>query len=238
MRSHLPVHPAKGDYTLIFQRYGYGVPDLQRARRSASNALSLIVEDTIIPYRKSDKKHSPHIHNEMKVFTLPWPVDGLRQLGHAMVTLRVALSTLIEPNPSEVSRGSKFGYASHNLRFKMKQANETEAQFLARISKAAQQSENEEILAAEDDGWDFGKNRRDVGSLHVDQLTCRASDLARRNTLAVFPVTGWWKTQKSVDPKGRVARFSLVVEIDAEELQAELYAEVSAAIVAMNAVVV
>jgi hypothetical protein len=51
-------------------------------------------------------------------------------------------------------------------------------------------------------------------------------------------VTGWWKTQKSVDPKDRVARFSFIVEIDAEELQAELYAEVSAAIAAMNAVIV
>jgi hypothetical protein len=238
MRSHLPAHPAKGDYTPIFQRYGYGVPDLPRARRSASNALSLIVEDTITPYRKSDKKHSPHVHNEMKIFTLPWPVKELRRLGHATVTLRVALSTLIEPNPAEASRGSKFGYASHNLRFKLKRANENEAQFLARISKAAEQAEEDNALVAENDGWDFGKNRRDVGSLQIDQLTCRASDLARRHTLAVFPVTGWWKTQKSVDPKDRVARFSLVVEIDAEELQAELYAEVSAAIAAMNAVVV
>ena len=52
-----------------------------------------------------------------------------------------------------------------------------------------------------------------------------------------FPVTGW-KTEKLVDPKDRVARFSLIVEIGAEELQAELCAEVSAAIVAINAVVV
>ena len=236
MRSHLPANPAKGDYTPIFRRYGYGVPDLQRARRSASNAVCLIVEDTITPYRKSDKKHSPHIHNEMKIFNLPWPAKELRRLGQTMVTLRVTLSTFIEPNPSEVSRGSKFGYASHNLRFKLKRANENEAQFLARISKAAEQAE-EEIILLEDDGWDFGRNRRDVGSLHIDQLTCRASDLARRHTLAVFPVTGWWKTQKSIDPKGRVAHFSLIVEIDAEELKAELYSEVAEAIAASNAVV-
>jgi hypothetical protein len=236
MRSHLPADPAKGDYIPMFQRYGYGVPDLLRARRSASNALSLIIEDTIVPYRKSDKPHSPHVHNEMKLFALPWPVDELRRLGAEMVALRVALCTYIDPNPSEPSRGSKFGYASHNLRFKLKRANENEAQFLARINKAAEAADD--ALGAEDDGWDYGKNRRDVGSLHIDQLTCRASDLARRNTLAVFPVTGWWKTQKSVDPKDRVARFSLVVEIDAEELEAELYAEVSAAIAAMNAIVI
>jgi hypothetical protein len=236
MRSHLPNNAAKGDYTPIFQRYGYGVPDLQRARRSASNALSLIIQDTIVPYRKSDSKYAPHVHNEMKVFNLPWPVEELRRLGNSLVTLRVALSTMINPNPSEPSRGSKFGYASHNLRFKLQRANENEAQFLARVSAAADLSED--AIGAEDDGWDFGKNRRDVGSLHIDQLTCRASDLARRNTLAVYPVTGWWKTQKSVDPKDRVARFALVVEIDAEELEAELYAEVAAAIAVTVAVAV
>lgn len=238
MQSHLPANPAKGDYTPLFRRYGYGVPDLNRARRSASNALTLIVEDTIVPYRKSDKKHSPHTHNEMKLFKLPWPVDELRRLNNAMVTLRVALSTFIDPNPSEPSRGSKFGYASHNLRFKLKRANETEAQFLARVSAAAEQTDDAAAMAFEDDGWDFGRNRRDVGSLHIDQLTCPASDLARRGTLAVYPVTGWWKTQKSIDPKDRIANFSLIIEIDAEQLEAQLYAEVANAIVALNAAAV
>src|SRR5262249_22735545 len=144
-------------------------PDLLRARRSASNALSLVIEDTIVPYRKSDKPHSPHVHNEMKLFALPWPVDELRRLGAEMVTLRVALCTYIDPNPSEPSRGSKFGYASHNLRFRLKRANENETQFLARINKAAEAADD--ALGAEDDGWDYGKNRRDVGSLHIDQLT-------------------------------------------------------------------
>jgi hypothetical protein len=54
MKTHLPANPAKGDFTRLFQRYGYGVPDQARARRSAANALSLIVQDTIIPYRPSD----------------------------------------------------------------------------------------------------------------------------------------------------------------------------------------
>lgn len=233
MRSHLPANPIKSHYTPLFRRYGYGVPDLARARRSASNALSLIVQDTITPYRRSDTANAAHVHNEMKVFSLPWPVAELRRLGPAMVTLRVALSTFIQPNPSEPSRGSKFGYASHNLRFKLQRAGEREAAFLARVSAAAEQVD--EGIAGDDDGWDFGRNRRDVGSLHIDQLTCPASDLARRSMLAVFPVTGWWKTQKSVDPATRPARFSLVIEIDAEHVSAELYAEVQQAIAAQAA---
>lgn len=234
MMSHLPASPTKGDYALLFKRYGYGVPDLDRARRSASNALTLIVQDTIKPYRKADKRSDPHVHNEMKVFKLPWPVEELRKLVDAPVRLRVALSTFVEPNPSEPARGSKFRYASHNLRFKLNRPNENEAAFLARISKATQTPVGPAV--EEDDNWIFGRNRRDVGSLHIDELVCPASDLARRNLLAVHPVTGWWKTRTVPDPQDLVARYALIVEIDAGETDAELYAEVQSAIETLNMV--
>ena len=234
MRGHLPANPAKGDYAPLFKRYGYGVPDLDRARRSASNALTLIVQDTIRPYRKAEKPSAQHVHNEMKVFQLPWPVEELRKLVQSPVKLRVALSTFIDPNPSEPARGSKFRYASHNLRFKLNRPNENQVAFLARISKAAQQPDGPAI--EEDDNWTFGRNRRDVGSLHIDELVCPASDLARRNLIAVHPVAGWWKTKTVPDPQDLIARFSLIVEIDAGESNAELYAEVQAAIEILNVV--
>lgn len=230
MLSHLPARPQKSDYMALFQRYGYGVPDLERAKRSAANAFSLIVEDTITPYRLNDNG-SDAVHNEMKMFTLPWPVQALRALGNAQITLRVALSTFISPNPSEPSRGSKFRYASHNLRFKLNRAGENAAQFEARISNAAAKPPgppNEES-----DGWDFGSNRRDVGSLQIDQLTCKASDLARRNLLAVHPVAGWWKSKHLLEEELPSPRFSLIVEIDAGQATAPLYAEVQAAIAAL-----
>ncbi len=228
MRSHLPTNPAKGDFASLFQRYGYGVPDLDRARRSASNALTLIVQDTIKPYRKAGKPSLTHVHNEMKVFHLPWPVEELRKLAQAPVTLRVALSTFVHPNPSEPARGSKFRYASHNLRFKLNRPNESQSAFLARISKAAEQPDGPTF--EEGDNWTFGRNRRDVGSLHIDELTCPASDLARRNLLAVHPVAGWWKTKTMADPSDHAARFALIIEIDAGETSSELYAEVQEAI--------
>jgi hypothetical protein len=176
----------------------------------------------------------------MKVFTLPWPVEELRKLGNTMVTLRVALSSFIEPNPSEPARGSKFRYASHNLRFELQRANENESQFLARVSRASEQTLDSavdtSVFADADDGWDFGKNRRNVGSLHIDQLSCRASDLARRNIIAVHPVAGWWKTKGIANLEQRSARFALVVEIDAATVEAELYAEVETAIEALTVV--
>ncbi|WP_281842180.1 S8 family peptidase [Sinisalibacter aestuarii] len=230
MRAHLPAQPNKGHYTPLFQRYGYGVPDMARARRSASNALTLIVEDTITPYGISEKTGGD-VHNEMKLFALPWPVEALRALGNADVTLRVALSSFIAPNPSEASRGVRYRYASHNLRFQLNRAGENEAQFLARISKAAEQPDGP--ANDEDDLWDYGSNRRHVGSLHIDQLTCKASDLARRNLLAVHPVTGWWKSKKLLAEGLPSVRYALIVEIDAGELEAELYAEVQTAVEAL-----
>lgn len=232
MLSHLPSSPNKGDYARLFRRYGYGVPDLERARRSAANALTLVVEDEIVPYGLSEKT-GEDVHKEMRLFELPWPVEELRKLGTAMVTLRVALSSFIAPNPSEASRGSRYGYASHNLRFKLNRANENTQQFMARISKATNadgpQSEEEDL-------WQYGSNRRDVGSLHIDQLTCPASDLARRNLIAVHPVAGWWKSTARLKEGLPTVRFSLVVEIDAQELEADLYAEVQTAVAAMTAV--
>lgn len=227
MRSHLPFQPNKGHYAPLFQRYGYGVPDMARARRSASNAFTLIVEDTITPYGISEKT-GDDVHNEMKLFALPWPVEALRALSNGQVTLRVALSSFIAPNPSEASRGIRYRYASHNLRFQVNRAGENEAQFLARISRAAEQPDGP--ANDEDDLWDYGSNRRHVGSLHIDQLTCKASDLARRNLLAVYPVTGWWKSKKLLKNGLPSVRYALIVEIDAEHLEAELYAEVQASI--------
>ena len=94
----------------------------------------------------------------------------------------------------------------------------------------------DEVGIDENDGWTFGRNRRDVGSLLIDQLTCPASDLARRNILAIHPVAGWWKSMAVENPEERAVRFALIVEIDASETSADLYAEVQATIEALNVV--
>jgi hypothetical protein len=230
MKSHLPLNPPKGAYARLFRRYGYGVPDLERALRSASNALTLIVQDEIVPYGLSEKTGGD-VHKELRLFELPWPIEELRKLGNSRVTLRVALSSFVAPNPSEASRGSRYRYASHNLRFKLNRAGEKAEQFMARISKLADPVEGPPT--EEDDSWEFGSARRDVGSLHIDQLACKASDLARRNLLAVHPVAGWWKAKALLRNAPPTVRFALIVEIDAESVEAELYAEVQTSIAAL-----
>lgn len=212
----------KGAYDVMFTRYGYGQPILERALNSASSAITLIVEDSIRPY---ENKGSGRKLNEMRLFELPWPTNVLRGLVGQDVTLRVALSTFVEPNPSEVARGRKNRYASHGLRFALKGADEEIDAFTHRVGRTAVEDQQDDN--GPDSGeWDFGYNRRSVGSLHIDTLTVAASDLARRGVLAVYPVGGWWKENRKVDPERCVARFSLVVEIDASEAEVDLYAEV------------
>lgn len=212
----------KGAYDIMFTRYGYGQPNLERARNSASSAITLIVEDTIRPY---ENKVSGRKLNEMRLFELPWPTNVLRSLVGQDVTLRVALSTFIEPNPSEVARGRKNRYASHGLRFALKGADEGVEAFTQRVGRTAIEDQQDDN--GPDSGeWDFGYNRRSVGSIHIDTLTIPANDLAQRGVLAVYPVGGWWKDNRGVNPERCIARFSLVVEIDATEAEVDLYTEV------------
>lgn len=238
MLGHLPEMPSKGDYDALFRRYGYGVPDLTRARRSASDAVTLIAQGEITPYNHSATRGASAVHNEIRLHALPWPRETLRRLRGRNVTLRVALSTFVEPNPAEAARGRKLGYGSHGLRFKLKRADETEGQFRLRINKAAATDDEPPIRGGvvDDDGWRFGQRRRDVGSLHIDELTCPASDLARRDILGVHPVGGWWKTKLRPDaaelPR---ARYALVVDIDAGGSEVNLYAEAQAEIAAQIA---
>lgn len=223
MRSHLRPRAKKGDYTPLFQRYGYGVPNLSHALKSAGNAFTLIIEDTLVPYRM---ENGSKIYGDMKFFRLPWPLKGLRKLGSNKVKLRIALSTFIIPNPSEAARGNKYNYASHNLRFEINRVDEDEKSFLARINKS-QTHDGPKIGSPSD--WEFGPDRRNVGSLHIDQLHCMASDLACQNLIGVYPIAGWWKNEKLM-AKEKEVRFSLIVEIDAGEAEIDLYAEVEAII--------
>ena len=109
MLSHLPDNPTKGDYDRLFCRYGYGVPNSPRAGRSATDMATLIIEDEITPYIHSDTVGAEAVHNEIKLHRLPWPENALRRLQNWPVTLRVALSTFVEPNPAEAARGGRSG---------------------------------------------------------------------------------------------------------------------------------
>ncbi len=153
----------------LLRTYGYGVPNLRRALRSASNHLTLVKQTHIFPY-EGEKMREMHLHE------LPWPVKDLQKLGEIDVTMRVTLSYFIEPNPGERGWKYRHRYASHGLRFDVKTPEETVEDFHRRLNQQAWQEEDDEddddtqgyanVQATQSDAkeWFFGPDIRSKGS--------------------------------------------------------------------------
>lgn len=101
------------------RRYGMGVPDLARATRSATDALTLIAEDVIRPFDGEGRTR------EMTLHDLPWPTEVLNDLGGVEVRLRVTLSYFVDPNPARRGWQRRYAYPSHGLRFDVRRPLET-----------------------------------------------------------------------------------------------------------------
>jgi hypothetical protein len=61
-----------------------------------------------------------------------------------------------------------------------------------------------------------------AGSLHCDVWRGRAIELAGHDAIAIYPVGGWWKSQR-ITEKGR---YSLVISIAAPGQAVDLHTEV------------
>jgi len=61
-------------------------------------------------------------------------------------------------------------------------------------------------------------------------LTCSAADLAERGTIAVYPVTGWWKELPSRDRSHHGARYALIVSIETDAVNADIWTPIAAAV--------
>jgi hypothetical protein len=205
----------------ILRRYGFGVPDLERARRSASNALTLIVEGKIHPFREGKI-------GEAQFFTLPWPKRQLGELADATATLRVTLSYFIEPHASRRARLSRYTYPSHRLCFDVNRPEESLHSFRERLNKLARPPEDAEQSTADPSKWFLGTQRRHRGSLHSDFLfEVPAVQLANQNLIGIYPVGGWWKERKKLDRSALGVPFSLVVSISTEAQDVDLWTPVS-----------
>lgn len=214
-----------GDRRASVQRclrcYGYGVPRLQRALWSAENAATLIYEGELRPYHKIGSEIRS---NEMHVHRLPWPVEVLQQLGEAQVTMRVTLSYFIEPSPGRIGWTRKHRYQSHGLRFDVNRPQEDEETLRQRLSRAEWEDPDQRPdNVAESRNWTVGDQGRRRGSIHSDWWTGNAADLATCNLIAVYPVTGWWRERPHLGRFERAARYSLIVTIEAPEIEVDLY---------------
>jgi subtilase family protein len=223
MRTRLDAERQRRPREALRRRYGMGVPDLQRAIRSATDALTLVVEDVIHPFDDKGRMRELHLHD------LPWPTSVLEDLGETDVSLRVTLSYFIEPNPGARGWLRRYSYASHGLRFDVRRAAESTESFRKRINKLALDEEERRPPSHASDAqeWYFGPDYRVSGSLHTDIWHGTAADLAQRGCVAIYPVTGWWKERRSQDPNERAARYALVVSIETPGQEVDIWTPVA-----------
>lgn len=223
--------PQKGELQKMRRRYGMGVPDLARALRSASDALTLVCEGELHPFKPGRQVNVDHVYREMALHDLPWPRDVLESLGEAQAELRVTLSYFIEPNPSRRGWNNRYAYQSHGLRFSMKRPEETSASFARRIDVALRNESYHSVDLETEEGWFFGANSQTKpGSLHTDIWRGTAAALAEKGVIAVHPVRGWWKTRPSLDQSDEGVHYSLIVSIETPENDVDIYTPVSAMI--------
>ncbi len=222
MRTRFDGARLRVDKDALRRRYGMGVPSLQRATRSANDALTLVIQDVIHPFDGG-------LMRQMHVHELPWPNEVLAGLGEARVRMRVTLSYFVEPNPARRGRTARYRYQSHGLRFAVRQATETTDDFRKRINeKALAEEEHRQPNRGSDAAeWFFGPDLRTAGSLQSDFWEGDAVELASRGMLAIFPVTGWWKEQPRRDHSERGARYSLVVSIETPGLDVDIWTPVA-----------
>lgn len=217
----------KTELVNLLRRYGMGVPNLNRAVYSASDALTLIAESTIKPYEREGRSNDGKAR-EMNLHRLPWPKKELELLGEANVKLRVTLSYFVEPNPSSRGWNGRYAYPSHGLRFQIRRPEESVDDFRKRINKKAQEGNETGLKLDTDRGWLFGPDQQQApGSLHTDIWTGQAAQLAEREAIAVYPVGGWWKYKSRFDQSHMGVDYSLVVSIESPETEIDLWTPVA-----------
>jgi len=232
----------------ILRQYGYGEPDASRARKSASNAVTLFREESLRPFTNDRKLNDCHIH------TLPIPSEYLSDPSMGDAIMRVTLSYFIAPSPSANSKlpGSRYRYAGCLLRFDVRNVNESEEAFINRVGSIAADEEEEEAEEYSSDDqeilqtdpiarqrslnnsrWALGpKLRGKGGSLIHDVWQGPAADLLTMNQIAVYPKKGWWasRTFKRDSPwyqcNRRTIPYSLIVSIETVA-DVPLYNEIS-----------
>lgn len=223
--------------------YGWGIPNEENLFRSAGDALTLIAEDDLQPYRLNGEGQIRL--REMKYFKLPWPAEVLRELNQEDVELRCTLSYFAEPDPHAASRSRRDRYPSHRMRFDLKRPGETDLEAQQRVNMLASAEDVEDFEEGDllglggtqpDQGWFLGDQKRRRGTIHHDIWKGKAYDLADRNGISVFPVRGWWGDRKGHGYEERSVGFSIIMSVRTKKTDVDLYLAAAAKVSARNRV--
>lgn len=208
---------SKDEKINLLRSFGYGVPNLEKALYSARNSLTLMAEEEITPF----KKEGSIKFNDIHYFELPWPVEVLQdRLSDVDVKLNMTLSYYIEPNPGSRRYSNNFSYQSHGLRFNVIKPHEDTESFHKRVNKSTRE---EGEIGFSGEPWIIKESYRNKGSVHRDFWIGSGADLATRNQIAVYPVSGWYRKRKKLERYDTVVRYSLIVTIDTPEIGVDIY---------------
>lgn len=207
----------------LLQRYGYGRPDRAVAMQNAEDALTLIVQGTLLPLRSNRaERQEAAILGYMRFHELPWPIEVLQELEGTPAEMRVTLSYFVEPNPAAVLTGELASYPSHVLDFDVMRPDESAEDAIARVNHALRAQRRQ--IQAEAPEWTFGPRARGRGGLKHDRLeNVTAADLARMGGVSVFPGKGWWGSE--FERVEQQVRYSLIVSIRTPEV--DVYSEIA-----------
>jgi len=204
--------------------FGYGVPDLERARYTVENCVSLIHQGEIQPFRLDGT--TPRT-NHFVLHALPWPTTVLRDMQAAGVIVRITLSYFVEPSPGRRGWGKKFRYASHGLRFAVRGPTETTENFCRRVSRQEWEENGDRPATRDPIDWAIGPRLRTRGSLYCDWWSATAADVAACGQVAVYPVTGWWLERKHLGFVERRTRYSLIITLSTNAVDVDLYTPIA-----------
>jgi hypothetical protein len=213
-------------YTLV-RRFGYGVPDFDRANASARNHVAMVAQAEIQPFRFSGGRE----FNECHYYNLPVPPRMLETLDNEWVELKVTLSHFIDPNPGLSANVDPQRYQSHGLRLDLQRRNESLARFKLRVNAAERENRRQKLThEPADQKWTLGEDSVSAGSLHCDVWTGRAIDLLQRNTLCIKPVNGWARKRADRSICDRKVPYALVVTLKTRNVELDIYTPIDTAV--------
>lgn len=221
MRKKICAVDTKTKRADLLRHFGWGVPRETRVLHTSKQSVTMVRQEEFQPYHDSEFKLL-----NFQLHSFPWPRDLLSELGSEPIRVRITLSYFIEPSPSRRGWNGRYAYPSHALRFDLKGRAEDSSQFLARMDRAA----NETDPKSDNNRWLLGPQKRHLGSLHQDEWTGLAAELATTDQIAVYPVTGRWKQNKSASFIDAKIRYSLLVSLKTRSEEIDLYTPIKNAI--------
>ncbi|QDM32862.1 S8 family peptidase [Tardiphaga sp. vice352] len=227
MLKELGETPGKKARYELVRRFGYGVPNFDRANASALNHLALFAQANIHPF----KMHKGRKFNECHYYTLPIPRDMLEKLENEVVEMKITLSYFIDPNPGLSANLDPQRYQSHGLRFDHQRKNESVPRFKLRVNPSEREDPRRRpAIEPADTRWMLGEDSISAGSLHCDVWTGPAIELLNRDTICVKPVNGWWRSRASTEIVNRKSRYALIVTLKARNTELDIYTPVRTSI--------